>query len=325
MHTVKIMPVEEWLEVSLVVDGELVEAVADVLARFVNDGVVIQSVTTDPNLNGDVYPTGPMKVYGYLARDTNVENACKKLEEALWYLGRIKPIPAAQFKFIKTSDWTASWKKNYHPVKIGRKLVVIPAWLKKIDTDRIPIFIEPAMAFGTGTHPTTQLCLEFIEDLLLTDHHGSPRASEYGDVIDIGCGSGILSIAAVKLGAKCVLGVDVEAQAIKAARKNAKINDLGDRLRLNPGSVGEIRAGNFSFNQAHVVLANIITPVLVRLLADGLGHLLAPQGHLIVSGVLSDQLAQIETAFERNGLRVVAQRSITDWMGFCVKKADSSG
>ncbi len=307
-----------WLEVSLVVDGELAEAAAEVLARFAPGGVALEStaVTADDEDEGG-RAVGPLRVCAYLPMISGVEETRRKLEEALWYLGRIRPLPAPQFRAVQETDWAEAWKKHYHPIPIGQKLIVVPAWLEPPAGDRIPIRMDPGMAFGTGTHPTTQLCLESIEAWF--------QAGEGSiTVIDVGCGSGILSVAALKLGAARALGVDIDPQAIRVAEENAALNGVGDRLELGVGSVREIRAGNFSIQRGSLVLANILAPVLLRLLDDGLAELVAPGGALLLSGVLKDQWEgadghpSLRAALERHDLHKFTLRQAGDWISILV-------
>ncbi len=151
-----------WLEISLTVDGELAEAVADVLARYTPDGVVIESTAIAPDHNSAGHPTGPLRVCGYLPMDETLEKARYRIEQGLYFLGRIQVLPPAKFKPIVNLNWAETWKQHYHPVKIGKNFIIVPAWLEIPENNRIPIRINPGMAFGTGTHPTTQLCLALL-------------------------------------------------------------------------------------------------------------------------------------------------------------------
>jgi ribosomal protein L11 methyltransferase len=168
------------------------------------------------------------------------------------------------------------------------------------------------MAFGTGTHPTTQLCLELME--VSTDHH--PLTT----VIDVGCGSGILSIAALKLGAKTVLGVDIDIESVKNSRENADTNGVGEELLLGQGSVTEILAGSFQFKSAPLVVANILGPILIRLFDAGLADLVEPNGEIILSGILAHQGESVMAAAEANGLKRNDQRQIGDWVAISMKR-----
>jgi ribosomal protein L11 methyltransferase len=177
------------------------------------------------------------------------------------------------------------------------------------DEKRIPIRIDPGMAFGTGTHPTTRLCLEFEEKIL-----GKRGITSGMQVIDVGCGSGILSVAALKLGASRALGVDVDPEAIESARKNAQINAISERLELGTGSLSHILAGQFSIQRATLVLANILAPVIIRLLDEGLAGLLTPGGDLLLSGILEEQAAGVEAAARKVGLKIQERLQFEDWV-----------
>ena len=151
----------------------------------------------------------------------------------------IQPLPAPTYKQIADQNWMEAWKQHYKPILIGDRLVILPAWMESPDPGRVAVKIDPGMAFGTGTHPTTQLCLELMEK----EYANQPPSC----VIDIGCGSGILSIAAIKLGTPTVLGVDIDAGSVKNSRENADANKVGDEFILGVGSVDEIRIGKFAF------------------------------------------------------------------------------
>jgi ribosomal protein L11 methyltransferase len=306
----------QWWEISLTVDGELAEPVAEVLARYLPDGVVIESTAVSANPDdSDGHAVGPLRVFGYLPVDSRLEHTRSQIEEALWYLGRIRPLPAPEYRPIQNTNWAEAWKQHYHPIKIGSRLVIVPAWLESPAPDRIPVRIDPGMAFGTGTHPTTQLCLELLET-------AAGQAPGNWEVIDVGCGTAILAIAALKLGARSALGVDIDSEAIQAAHENADTNAVSAQLELGQGSLAEIQAGAFQLRQAQVVFANILAPVLVRLLDQGLGELMLPGGALILSGILDEQAASVLEAAQRHGLRLAEQRQIGDWVALmCVRSA----
>ena len=305
----------DWLEVSLILDGEMAEAVAEVLARYAPNGVVIESTAIEPNPEDEGHAVGPLKVSAYLEIDGQIEETRQRIEESLWYLGRIRELPEPTFKTVGEVNWAETWKQHYKPVPIGERLIIVPAWLESPDDERIAIQIDPGMAFGTGTHPTTQLVLEIL------DHHlGEKTESLRRNVLDIGCGSGILSIAALKLGAKRAYGIDVEADAIPAAEKNAATNGVADKLEIAQGSVDEIKRGVFEIQQAPLVLANIIVPVLKRLLDAGMGDLIAPGGILILSGILEEQIEDMVAKIDQHNLHIIEQRQIDDWVAMVVKK-----
>jgi ribosomal protein L11 methyltransferase len=301
-----------WLEVSLVVNGELAEAVADVLARFAYSGVMMEQGVKYNDEEDAGTPTGPITVRAYLEMDDTIEEKRRKLEESLYYLGRIQSLPEPTYKHIADQNWMEAWKQHYKPILIGERLVIVPAWMDSPDPNRIPIRIDPGMAFGTGTHPTTQLCLELME--IFFNDRTSATVHRPLSVIDVGCGSGILSIAALKLGAKTVLGVDIDAGSVKNARENADANGVGEEFILGVGSVAEIKSGQFAFDRAPLVVANILAPVIVRLFEAGLARLIEEQGAIILSGILQEQEERVLDAAQAKGLVLSERRQMGDWV-----------
>ena len=297
-----------WLEISLNVNGELAEAVADVLARYAPNGVVVENGVyfkdaDDPGTSLDV-----VNVRAYLPVDEKLEETRQRLEESLWYLGSIQPLPEAIFTPIADQNWMEAWKENYKPIPVGEKLIIVPAWLESPDATRLPIRIDPGMAFGTGTHPTTQLCLELLEKYVEPGN----------DVIDVGCGSGILSIGAIKLGAGRALAVDIDPASVDATYENAEANGITSGLLVGQGSVEELLAGKFDFQEAPLVLANILANILVRLFEDGMGNLVSNQGVLILSGILEEQADNVVRAATNHGFRLIEKRQIGDWVALVV-------
>jgi ribosomal protein L11 methyltransferase len=298
-----------WLEVSITGDGEIAEAVAEVLGRFASGGVVVETGVTYNDAEDEGTPFGPVRVYGYLEVNDQLEDTRQRLSESLWHLGQIRPLPEPVFKEIEDEDWMAAWKKNYRPIPIGKKLLILPAWLEQTDKDRLAVKIDPSMAFGTGTHPTTQLCLEMVETY-----------TQPGQIVmDIGCGSGILSIGAIKMGAKKAIAVDIDPASVKSTKENAAANDVQDAIETGLGSVTEILQGNFSRKQAPLVLANILAPVIIRLFDAGLADLLTPDGRLILSGILFEQFPGVVKAAEAKGLHLIERRQIGDWVALALK------
>jgi ribosomal protein L11 methyltransferase len=306
---------QSWLEVSLLLDGELVEAVSEVLRRYAPDGVVIEStgVASSPD-DSEGHTVGLLRVCAYIPVDASLEERRSKLEESLWYLGRIRSLPEPQYRIIQDQDWSQAWKENYRPILIGEQLIIVPAWLESPAPQRIPIRIDPGMAFGTGTHPTTQLCLELLESCL------AQVVPQETDVIDIGCGSGILSIAALKLGARHAVAVDIDPLAVSVTLENAALNGVVAGLETGSGSLAELRQGAFSIRQAPIVLANILALVIIKLLVAGLTDLVAPGGFAIFSGILVEQEPDVLAALEISGLKPTGRRQIGDWVALQVSR-----
>jgi ribosomal protein L11 methyltransferase len=294
----------------MTVDGELAEAISEVLDRFVSNGVVIESGVKYNDAEDEGTPFGPVRIYGYLAVDEGIEERRQRLLEALYFLGRIQSLPEPTFRTIEDEDWMAAWKKHYRPILIGKKLLILPAWIEREDPGRVAVKIDPSMAFGTGTHPTTQLCLEMVED------YTRPGIN----VMDVGCGSGILSVAALKLGAGHALGVDIDNAAVISSKENAEANGVLERLEVGIGSVTELLEGKFSLRQAPLVLANILAPVIIRLFDAGLADLVEPDGILVLSGILDTQAPDVLAAAKARGLKHLHTRQQGDWVAIALGK-----
>lgn len=310
-----------WLEVSLTVNGELAEAVADVLARFSPNGVTTEQAVDFVNDEDEGTPVGPIIVRAYLPADEKIEEIRLKLVQSLYYLGLIQPLPAPVFTPMADQNWMEAWKERYQPIPVGSRLIIVPAWLESPDESRIPIKIDPGMAFGTGTHPSTQLCLELIEEQFCSDGPSS--------IIDVGCGSGILSVAALKLGAEFALGVDIDEASVKASRDNANANGIAaGQFAIGLGSVTEVLAGRFQalsqgdsrvIKNAPLVLANILAPIIIRLFDMGLANLVIPGGALILSGILAEQAEGVIVSAEAHGLKLLEKRQQGDWVALLVR------
>jgi ribosomal protein L11 methyltransferase len=306
-----------WLEISLTVDGELAESVADVLARFAYSGVMMEQGVKYKDAEDAGTPAGPITVRAYLEVNEQLEETRQKLEESLFYLGMIRPLPPPSYKQIADQNWMEAWKQHYKPILIGERILILPAWMESPEPGRVAIKIDPGMAFGTGTHPTTQLCLELMEaylDLRDLQDLGGLRA------IDVGCGSGILSIAALKLGADKALGVDIDEESIVNSRENASKNGVGEELILGVGSVQEILEGMFEFKKAPLVVANILAPVIVRLFENGLADLVEADGALILSGILFEQEESVIETGQAHGLHVNERRQMGDWVAMTLRR-----
>lgn len=312
-----------WLEVSLTVDGELAEAVAEVLARFAPNGVMTEQGIQFLDDEDYGTPGGPVIVRAYLGMDEHTEEARQKLEESLFYLGMIQPLPAPTYKQIADQNWMEAWKQRYKPIPIGQRLIILPVWLDSPFPERIPIRIDPGMAFGTGTHPTTQLCLGLIEKAILQNRELDPHLPKNDariTMIDVGCGSGILSIAALKLGAQTALGVDIDIESVKNARENADKNGIGAEFIIAQGSVMEVRDGKFPFKKAPLVVANILAPVIIRLFDAGLADLVEADGAIILSGILQEQAQKVIEAAQAQGLELDERRQIGDWVALSMRR-----
>lgn len=299
-----------WIEVSLEVSPEQAEAVVEVLNRTIPNGVVVEQDAVQDNSREENLLQSVARVFGYLLADRELELKKKKIEEGIWFLGRIQPLPSPVFTPILDEDWMAAWKKHYHPIKIGHQLVIVPSWIKREIPGRIPIRINPGMAFGTGTHPSTQLCLELMEEVI------KPGMQ----VIDVGCGSGILSVAALKLDADHVLGVDVDPAAMVSTRENSAHNCISTGLEVGIGSVKEILDHQFTLAQAPLVVVNILANTILQLFSDGLVELVTENGYLILAGILESQAEKIIQRAELDSMQLQHKKTSSDWVALLLKK-----
>ncbi len=205
----------------------------------------------------------------------DAETDMQEIVAALREQGQIQQQTAYKVEQIEDKDWEREWMDNFHPLKFGKRLWICPSWREIPDPTAVNVMLDPGLAFGTGTHPTTALCLEWLDSLDLQDK----------TVIDFGCGSGILAIAALKLGAKNAIGIDIDPQAIQASRENAKRNGVEDRLQLY------LSADTPNDLKADVVVANILAGPLKEL-APIISSLVIPQGNLGFPACYSHKVRQ---------------------------------
>jgi len=280
----------EWLEVSVNVDNEATEAVAEIFSRYAYHGVVIEA---NPEY------TDPVIVRAYLAADDQLRTKKRHVEEALWHLGQIWPIPEPTFRPVVEADWAEAWKAQLKVLHIGQHIVIRPSWLDYAPAlNDVVIDLDPGMAFGTGLHPTTQLCLEALEGLV------RPRTK----VLDLGTGSGILAIAAAKLGTRSVTAVDNDPVAVKTARENVTANGVQETVDVARGSLGDV-AGRYD-----LVVVNILARVIVEMLQEGLGSRLRSGGKLVAAGIIIDQEDQVIEALGQGQLALFDRRQRGDWV-----------
>ena len=300
-----------WLEISLTVSGEAAEAVADILARYAPNGVVNEATQFEVTPDDKGHAVGPVVVRAYLPADKALAATRAQLEAALWHLGQILPLPEPRYTPIADEDWIAMSKASFKPVRAGKRLMIIPPWHNPpLQPDDIPILLDPGMAFGAGTHPTTQLCLAAIEKHLKP---GTP-------VIDLGTGSGILAIAAAKLGSGPILAVDIDDDSVRVARENTAANGVAEKIRVEQGSLAAVLASQFGVASAPLVVANILARVIVELLGQGLAQIVAPGGLLVVSGILDGQAFEVNAALKAQGLTLLAQEHIEDWVAMIARR-----
>lgn len=199
----------------------------------------------------------------------------------------------------------------FQPIRVGRRLVVVPAWLDPpLDPESIPIRLDPGLAFGTGAHPTTALCLEALE------RHVAPGTA----VLDLGTGTGILAIAAAKLGAASVLAVDIDSDAVRVARENVIASDVTEHVRVEQGSLGQVLSAQWGVTQAPFVVANILLSVIVDFFEQGLCNAVTPGGWLVLSGILRTQTPEIHAQLRWHGLELLAREQMEEWVCIIARK-----
>lgn len=305
-----------WTEVRVVTTPEAAEMVAEVLENLGCHGVEFH----DPNLILDrshwnyadfvseqlsEQTGGEYSLSGYLPVDDRLEEGLNKLRNGIDHLRAFLPIGSGEItlKRVAEEEWADAWKAYFHPEIIDR-VVICPSWeTYQPGPDQVVVDLDPGMAFGTGTHPSTRLCLELLQEHLQPGDH----------LLDVGTGSGILAIAGAKLGAARVKAVDIDAVAVRVAaenreRNNAEIVEVvqGDLL----SAVGEERFD--------LVMANIIASVIAVMMPD-IPKVLRPGGRLIAAGIIDTRAAEVREAVEKAGLRIEAERRSGEWVAYLVK------
>ena len=297
-----------WLEISVEADHEAVEAVSEILGRVAPGGVSVEPAfdPTDEGLGARIDLTKPVVVRAHVpARDpTAAGDAVRRVREALGHLRAfdLRPIGEARTRLVAEADWAEAWKAHFPVLRVGRRIVIRPTWRRhRAGPGDVVVALDPGMAFGTGLHPTTRLCLEGLEALADRGELDGQR------VLDVGCGSGILGISAVRLGAERVLGVDVDPIAVESTEANARRNRVARRVRAVRGTLptGE--------RPSDVVLANLVASILVEL-APRVRDEVVPGGVVVASGIFADREGDVRDAFEGVGLRMSGRRTEGDWV-----------
>jgi ribosomal protein L11 methyltransferase len=306
---------DAWLELAVACDPEAVEVVSEILSQVAPGGVSVEPAFTlvDEGLGAAVDRTRPATVRAYLpARDpAAVEAAVAQVDTALGHLQAfgLREIGELRTATVHEADWAAAWKEHFPVLRIGRRIVIRPTWRRhRRRADDVVIAMDPGMAFGTGLHPTTALCLAGIErwaDEGLLARGASPDGT--ARLLDVGCGSGVLAIAAGLLGAGELVGVDTDPIAIESTIANARRNRLARRLRARQGS---LPSGDGPFD---LVAANLIASVLITI-AGHLADELRPGGRMLASGIYVDRAEAVAVAFEAAGLRIVRRDDEGDWV-----------
>ena len=304
----------EWTEIKVTVPQENTDTAAAIANMTVPYGIYIEDYS---DLEQEAEKIAHINLIDeeLIAKDRTVSvihiyiSECDNAAEALEFLKERLTAAGIEYKAgsdgVNDSDWNENWKKYFHATEIGKRLTIVPSWEEYDNREnRVLLHIDPGAAFGTGTHATTSLCLELLQDYI----------KDGSAMLDIGCGSGILAIASVLLGAEYAVGVDIDAQSVKTARENAAINDVSDRTEFIVGDLAEKVSGRFP-----VVCANIVADVVIRLL-DGAEKYIADGGVLIVSGIIDIRENDVLEAAEKHGYEISQKRYRDNWCAFALRR-----
>jgi ribosomal protein L11 methyltransferase len=304
-----------WLELAVAADHEAVEAVSEILSRAGPGGTSVEPAfeLVEDGLAARVDLARPALVRAHLPLldERAVREAVARAETELGHLQAfgLRPIGDLAARIVLEADWANAWKAHFPVLRVGRRIVIRPTWRRhRRQPGDVVLALDPGMAFGTGLHPTTRLCLAALESLADRGElaGGGPNGGP-ARVLDVGSGSGILSIAAARLGSGTVLALDVDPIAVDATAANARRNRLARVVRARSGSAP---SGEGPFD---VVLANLIASLLVTL-ADGLVEDLRPGGTLLASGIFENREADVVAAFEARGLAIERRWTEGDWV-----------
>ena len=292
----------KWLELSVKAPPEFVEPLTQIFYRYGHGGV---SVEVDGGFNPDEGETAPttdtVTVKTYLPLNSTAQDRRHRIDVGVRLVAHVGDISPLQETVLDETEWQESWKQHFHPLHIGKRIVIRPSW-RSYDAgiSEIVINIDPGMAFGTGHHPTTKTCLERLEELVASGM----------DVLDAGCGSGILSIAAAGLGARSVLGLDVDSVAVRVAKQNVRLNRQDHVVQVALGSLPHQEAKPQSYDLA---VANISAKVVSEM-AGALATAVKPGGRIIASGIIMENKDGVERALVSAGTLLEETLVEGDWV-----------
>lgn len=291
----------KWIELSVVADGELIDPLVQIFDRYSKNGVVLENVKENSG-----HLNNATKVRTYLNTETNYEIIFNQIDIGVRLLSHVGVVSRLSKRVVDEKEWHESWKKHFSILEIGKTLAIVPSWLNSKEVDRkVIIELDPGMAFGTGHHPTTRMCLEMLEILV------KPEDA----ILDLGCGSGILSIASAKMGSEKVIGIDNDETAVKVAMENIEINGISKSVSILTGSIPNKDMSKYSND---IIVANISSKIILDLSIEITEHL-KPGGHLIVSGFLDINESEIINKFKELNLSVLSRLSTADWVALSLR------
>ena len=303
----------EWTDIQITVPHPYAETAEAIATMVSNGGIYIEDYSDLEQQAWEIAhvdlieqelldkPRDIVIVHMYLAPDENPAEVLPLFRERLDAAGVPYTLDTAG---VQQEDWQNAWKKYYHAMDIGSRLAIVPGW-ESYDTDRIRITMDPGLAFGTGTHETTALCLELLDSLV----QGGER------VLDVGTGSGILAIAALKLGAREADGVDIDPMCVRTAGENAERNGVDGRFRVLVGDLSDKAEGVYDIITANIVAAAILS------LAQAVPALMAPGAKFICSGIIDERKDEVLAGLQASGLRPVEIKEKRGWVCILCEKA----
>lgn len=303
-------PAGQWLELRVETDAEAVEAVSEILGR-VSAGTVVEpmALVRDPadELSASPDPSAGFVVTAHVPHGPDAAAQVEATERALWHLQAfgLRPVGELAVRTVDDRDWAERWKEHATVQRIGR-VVIVPSWLEHERAEgEVAITLDPGMAFGTGLHPTTRGCLALLQEV-------APMPAR---VLDVGSGSGILALAALRLGAATAVALDTDPEAVRATRANADANGLGERLEARAGTLDHEATERYP-----LILANLVAVILVEL-APRLAAHLAPDGTLLASGIIAPRADEVLAAMAAAGLQPARRLDDEDWVSLALMHA----
>jgi ribosomal protein L11 methyltransferase len=296
-----------WYELTTWADSEAIESVAELFARYgYNEGVSIEEPFLQEQ-DGDnlrIDTSKPAVIRTYIPAESYDPETVDRIRDGLWHLGQMRSVGELTVTERSEEDWASAWKEHYRPLRASDRVVIRPPWFEyEAQENDIVLVLDPGMAFGTGMHPTTRLSLYQIEKLV------QPGQS----LFDVGTGSGILAIAAMRVGASPIDAVDIEPMSVRVAKGNLDLNDAGNQITLDVGSADW--AGGKSYD---VVVANIIARVLISI-ADDLKAATKPGGLLLLSGIIEPKETETRERFDALGFEMLERNQIEDWISLAYR------
>ena len=302
----------KWLKIEISAPAELMDALGNFLTETGAQGVYQESATPEHTVGDFPEPLIEEIIKAYFPQDVRSEKKIISIQKYLDSLQEIFPDlqkPSLKTEIISDPDWGEQWKKFFKPIRVCNNIIVKPTWERYAPSSRdIVIEIDPGMAFGTGQHASTRMCMEAIEDIIMKD-----RSIKAWKVLDVGCGTGILGITAAKMGAQDVICVDIDKKAVEIAGENAAINNVKPSLRIlnkNAAAINEPR---------NLIIANLTSNLLLNLRLH-LVELLLPEGYMIISGIIEQDAKNIEEQFSADPLTLHRMITEKEWVCYVLKK-----